>query len=102
MSDCDTSSVVAWLVDGARSAPSPQQVLEEMSVRLCDCGIPLWRVEVFVRTLHPEVVGRRFHWQQGDEVSVLTTTFDVPLERSQSFIDHLCAQSIPIHTHPGA
>jgi len=102
MTKSDTSSVVAWLVDGARSAADSELVLKEMCTRLCDCGIPLWRVEVFVRTLHPEVVGRRFHWQQGDEVSVLTTTFDLPLERRQSFIEHLCAQSIPIHTHPGA
>ncbi|HKE56950.1 MAG TPA: adenylate/guanylate cyclase domain-containing protein [Pyrinomonadaceae bacterium] len=102
MAKCDTSSVVAWLVDGARSARSSELVLEEMCTRLCACGMPLWRVEVFVRTLHPEVVGRRFRWQQGDEVSVSTTTFDLPLEHGQSFIEHLCAQRIPIHTHPGA
>src|SRR5215813_6058748 len=103
MSDCDTSSVVAWLVDGARSAPSPQQVLEEMSVRLCECGVPLWRVEVFVRTLHPEVVGRRFQWRHGNEVAVSMATYNVsPTEESRkSFVEHLCAgsSSIRIRLH---
>jgi len=36
-------AVVDWLIDGARSAPQPQQVLAELSERLAACGIPLWR-----------------------------------------------------------
>ncbi len=99
MTKSDTSSVVAWLVDGARSAAESHLVLKEMCERLCDCGIPLWRVEVFVRTLHPEVVGRHFRWQHGEEVIVSTTTFDLPGEHRKSFIEHLCAQDIRIHTH---
>jgi adenylate cyclase len=58
-----TKSVVDWLIDGARSAPLAQEVLTELSERLCACGLPLWRAVVFVRTLHPEVVGRRFTWR---------------------------------------
>src|SRR5215471_4552855 len=93
MKPCDTSSVVAWLIDGARSCAEPQQVLADMCVRLCECGIPLWCVEVFVRTLHPEVVGRRFRWQPGKDISVSMTTYDVsPTAQSRkSFVEHLCA-----------
>ena len=61
----EIKAVVDWLIDGARSAPLPQQVLAQLSERLVACGIPLWRVAVFVRTLHPNVMGRRFIWRPG-------------------------------------
>src|SRR6266853_4562928 len=67
-------AVVDWLIDGARSAPQPQQVLAELCDRLVACGIPLWRVAVFVRTLHPNVMGRRFIWRPGAEVEVCRRT----------------------------
>ena len=57
-----TKAVIDWLIDGARSAPLAQEVLTAICERLTAAGLPLWRVVVFVRTLHPEVVGRRFVW----------------------------------------
>jgi adenylate cyclase len=71
----DTRSVVDWLVDGARSAWEPTAVLEEVSTRLVRCGIPLWRVAVFVRTLHPGMVGRRLLWRPGSPVAVSELSF---------------------------
>jgi adenylate cyclase len=70
-------AVVDWLIDGARSAPQPQQVLAELSERLAACGIPLWRVAVFVRTLHPNVMGRRFIWRPGAEIEVSEAPFEL-------------------------
>jgi len=67
---CDTSSAAAWLIDGARSAMRAQDVLGELCERLRACSIPLWRAAVFVRTLHPEVTGRRFLWRRGAEVTI--------------------------------
>ena len=57
---CDTTGVAEWLVDGARSAPEAGHVLAELCHRLLACGVPVWRAAVLVRTLHPDVVGRRF------------------------------------------
>ena len=100
--DHDTASIVMWLSDGARSAAESQQVLEELCARLLDCGIPLWRVEVFVRTLHPEVIGRRFHWQQGSEVSVSISTFDLSStsQSRKSLVEHVCASGNTIRKRP--
>jgi len=67
---CDIGPVVTWLVDGARSAPSSEDVLTGLCERLLACGIPLWRVAVFVRTLHPDLLGRRFLWRHGEGTSV--------------------------------
>ena len=70
-------AVVDWLIDGARSAPLPQQVLAQLSERLVACGIPLWRVAVFVRTLHPNVMGRRLLWRPDAEVEVTEAAYEL-------------------------
>lgn len=76
MPRCDTGPVVEWLVDGARSAPQAQDVLAQLCPRLVACGIPLWRAAVFVRTLHPEMMGRSFVWRPDGEVAVNTATYE--------------------------
>ncbi len=73
-------SVVDWLIDGARSAPLAQEVLTELCERLTAIGLPLWRAMVFVRTLHPEVVGRRFVWRPDTGTVITDGSFDL-LER---------------------
>jgi adenylate cyclase len=64
------SDVVNWLMDGARSAQQGDHVLKKLCDDLLACGIPLWRVAVFVRTLHPDVFGRSFVWRPGADVVV--------------------------------
>jgi adenylate cyclase len=86
----DVKAAVDWLVDGARSAPQPHQVLAELCERLVACGIPLWRVAVFVRTLHPNVMGRRFIWRPGAEVEMSEAPFEL-LETAE-FRDNPIAQ----------
>lgn len=48
-----------------------------MCERLIECGLPLWRVAVFVRTLHPHVMGRRFMWRPDAPVEVLSAPYAV-------------------------
>jgi adenylate cyclase len=69
--------VVDWLVDGARTARRPEDVLAELCARLLACGLPLHRVAVFVRTLHPDVMGRRFLWRAGEGVAVSEAAYEV-------------------------
>ncbi len=73
----DLQKLTDWLVDGARSAPNPPQMMAETCERLVAAGLPLWRVGVFVRTLHPEIIGRNFIWRPGAEVAVGTATYDM-------------------------
>ena len=69
--------LIEWLVDGARSAPNPPRMMAETCERMVAAGLPLWRVGVFVRTLHPDVIGRNFVWRPGAEVVVGTANYDV-------------------------
>jgi len=66
-----------WLIDGARSAASPAHMMAETCERLVQAGLPLWRVGVFVRTLHPEIFGRNFIWKPGAEVEIGTVDFNI-------------------------
>src|SRR4051794_27542693 len=76
MVGAEVSATIDWLVDGARSAAEPQDMLDELCRRLVAAGLPLWRVGVIVRTLHPQVMGRRMMWHAGEGV----TTAEAPFE----------------------
>ncbi|MGH7040265.1 MAG: adenylate/guanylate cyclase domain-containing protein [Stellaceae bacterium] len=77
MANGDTRSVVAWLVDGAQSAATPEQAVAELCERLVGCGVPLWRVAVLVRTLNPQLMGHRFRWQPAAPVETLEAPFGI-------------------------
>jgi adenylate cyclase len=64
-----------WLIDGGRSAGP--LLMAETCERLVRAGLPLWRVGVFVRTLHPDIFGRNFIWRPGSEVVVGSVDFDI-------------------------
>jgi adenylate cyclase len=66
----DTQSIADWLIDGARSASSAEAFLAEFCERLRNCGFPIWRVGVFILTLHPQVMGQRFLWRPDQPVEV--------------------------------
>jgi adenylate cyclase len=73
----DLQKLSEWLIDGARSAPSPTRMMAETCERLVAAGLPLWRVGVFVRTLHPDIIGRNFVWRPGAEVVVGSANYDM-------------------------
>jgi adenylate cyclase len=69
--------VIDWLIQGAPTARRAQDVLAELCDRLLACGLPLHRVAVFVTTLHPDVMGRRFLWRRGEEVEISEAPYDM-------------------------
>jgi adenylate cyclase len=77
MNASDLKNLTDWLIDGARSAASPTHMMTEVCERLVQAGLPLWRVGVFIRTLHPDIYGRNFVWKQGEEVEMGTVDFEI-------------------------
>jgi adenylate cyclase len=69
--------LIEWLVDGARSAPNPPRMMTETCERMVAAGLPLWRVGVFIRTLHPDIAGRNLVWRPGAEVVVGSADYDM-------------------------
>ena len=51
--------------------------MAECCERMVAAGLPLWRVGVFVRTLHPEIYGRNFIWKPGAEVELGTVDYHI-------------------------
>jgi adenylate cyclase len=84
MNTPDPRKVADWLIDGARSAPTPVALLTQTCEGLVAAGVPLWRVGAFVKTLHPDLFGRSFIWRKGAEVVVNAADFD--FEQTQEFI----------------
>lgn len=70
-------NIADWLIDGGRSAPNPARMMAETCERLVAAGIPLWRVGVFIRTLHPDIYGRNFIWKPGAEVEIGSVDFGI-------------------------
>jgi len=77
MNTSELRDINEWMIGGARSAPTPQQMMAECCERLVRAGLPLWRVGVFVRTLHPEIYGRHFFWRPGAEVETGTVDHNI-------------------------
>lgn len=74
MSDVD--DLIAWLVGGSRSAAESADVMTELCPRLVACGVKLARGALFIRTLHPEIMGRRVLWKEGEGTIVSDAKFE--------------------------
>src|SRR5262249_1363712 len=61
--------------------------MAECCERMVAAGLPLWRVGVFVRTLHPEIYGRSFIWKPDAEVEL-------------GSVDYHILESPDFHTNP--
>ena len=70
------SDAVNWLVT-ARRFKGPRQVLEELCQRLCAAGVDIYRSAVFIRTLHPSILGRRYSWIEGEGVSMVQAPYTI-------------------------
>ena len=77
MNTSELQKLTDWLIDGGRSAANPASFMADTCERLLAAGLPLWRVGVFVRTLHPDIYGRNFIWKPGAEVEVGTVDFKI-------------------------
>jgi adenylate cyclase len=76
MNAAELHDLIDWLIDGARSASGPTELMAQACERGVKAGLPLWRVAVFVRTLHPDLYGVAFYWKPGADVVVNNADFD--------------------------
>jgi adenylate cyclase len=77
MNSSELQKLTDWLIDGGRSAASPSRFMAETCERMVAAGLPLWRVGIFVRTLHPDIYGRNFIWKPGAEVELGTVDYKI-------------------------
>jgi adenylate cyclase len=101
-------NLIDWLVNGARPSANARDIVDGICTRLHDAGIPVERFVLFVYTLHPNLMGRRFRWQPGVDVDMaeapVSTTSSVDyrnnplphvLEAQTSIRRKLCDKNCP-------
>ena len=73
--------LIDWMVNGARPSANARDIVDGICSRLHDAGVPVDRFILFVYTLHPNLMGRRFRWQPGEEVDIA----EAPVSTTSSF-----------------
>ena len=59
--------IAAWLIDEAWRLEGTAALIEGLSERFVAGGIPLWRLNYLMTTLHPSLLGSRFLWRRGGD-----------------------------------
>jgi adenylate cyclase len=60
-------AIAGWLLEHGRRIAAPEELLDQLCQRLIDQGVPIDRVGLHSRTLHPQVSGTRVLWRRGVE-----------------------------------
>ena len=69
---------VDWLVRKAPHAKTPGDLVEGFANMLVEAGMPLWRLRVLIRTLHPQLLGSIYSWlSDQDDISVHHPSYEV-------------------------
>ena len=58
-------AIAGWLLEHGRRIAEPEELLDQLCQRLIDQGVPIDRVGLHSRTLHPQVSGTRVLWRRG-------------------------------------
>lgn len=59
-----TADIVAWLLHDGRHQPSLSDLTHALGTRLVAAGVPVWRIYVGLRQLHPAFFGRGILWDR--------------------------------------
>ena len=54
--------LLSWLLNDAPAVEGPKRLTNAFAEHLLAVGIPVWRLGVIVRTLHPQIVGVSYRW----------------------------------------
>ncbi len=66
-----------WLMSEAWEAAETPELVARLGRKLTEEGVPLMRLALIVRTLHPQLLGNAYRWHRGSETSNQT---EVPYE----------------------
>jgi adenylate cyclase len=96
VSDAHGNPLVDWLVRDAWQAAGVPEIVEGLAERLRQCGTPVVRLSLLLRTLHPQVMGMAHRWEHGKD-----TTTDELSHQVSSEEDFLASPFVPIFAGRG-
>jgi adenylate cyclase len=80
----DVAPLITWLQAGTPGVTTPDALLDRFAALLVAGGIPAYRIHVFVRTLHPDILGRAFIWCEGQPVQ--TREMEYGILKTKAFL----------------
>jgi len=78
--------LLGWLLHQAPLATSARDLVEQFTGALAGAGIPLWRLWLTVRTLHPQLIGNNYIWEDNGK-GVLHGTVSREMLTDPRFLD---------------
>jgi len=68
----------AWLLNDAWEAASVHKLLVQLAHSLFSSGVPIWRLQILIRTLHPELFATRYTWwRDTDAVDIFSAPHEI-------------------------
>ncbi|MEH6822470.1 MAG: adenylate/guanylate cyclase domain-containing protein [Motiliproteus sp.] len=64
--DWSPEPIIDWLMSEGRSLKCPQRLTAALSQVLLECGVPLLRMRISMRTLHPLFTGSSYTWWRNE------------------------------------
>ena len=61
-------SIAEWLLHEGRLLTDADELICQLGQRIHESGIPLWRLRLSMRTLHPLLTATTSVWEQGDRI----------------------------------
>src|SRR5262245_59077182 len=86
-SERTTADIVAWLLRDGRHQPSLPALTSALGERLVAAGVPVWRIYIGLRQLHPAFFGRGILWDR-DAGTVLEKPRPHGVEHSAYYRDN--------------
>jgi len=73
-----TNPLLAWLIREAPQAANAVDLTHDFANRMRAAGIPLWRLNIVIRTLHPQVMALAYRWWlKNDEVESIPISYEL-------------------------
>ena len=74
------NALIDWLLAEGLTIQTPRELIGRLGRRIVDIGMPLCRLRVTIRTLHPQYLGTSYTWNRSvDEVDEFLPTYEVLL-----------------------
>lgn len=70
--------LVDWLLTEGWDIGDPKELIRRLGLRMVAIGIPLYRLRVTIRTLHPQFLGTAYTWVRGqDDVEEFRPPYEI-------------------------
>jgi adenylate cyclase len=69
--------IEAWLLAEGRYIPRTRELIEALCQRLVEAGMPLWRIVLSIRTIHPQILSTVYYWLRDADSVVINRGHDI-------------------------